>query len=203
MYCSVRRGRAGQGKCKGRAQKDVPRDTSTVSDWGENLYGDPCHECGFDWAISHDEAIKSVVNTPRSYAQVLADADADGSERDPELTWSVGAYICHVGDNMRIWAERLAGVCRGASSVVASYDEGLLAVARAYEGIAIEAAMWSLERAVEEWKRAVEEASVTDIVLVHPDRGQQSLVDVVRSNAHDAFHHQWDIQRSIRAGSRS
>jgi hypothetical protein len=26
---------------------------------------------------------------------------------------------------------------------------------------------------------------------------------VVRSNAHDAFHHQWDIQRSIRAGSRS
>jgi hypothetical protein len=26
---------------------------------------------------------------------------------------------------------------------------------------------------------------------------------VVRSNAHDAFHHQWDIERSIRAGSRS
>jgi hypothetical protein len=181
----------------------VPRDTSTVSGWGENLYGDPCRECGFDWAISRDEAIKSVVNTPRSYARVLADAGADGSERDPELTWSVGAYICHVGDNLRIWAERLAGVCRGASPVVASYDEGLLAVARAYEGIAIEAAMWSLERAAEEWKRAVDECLVADIFLVHPDRGQQSLVDVVRSNAHDTFHHRWDIQRSVRPGPRS
>jgi hypothetical protein len=202
---SVRRGGAGQGSSRGRAlpQKDEPCDTSTVSDWGENLYGNPCHECGFGWAISRDEAIKSVVSTPRSYAQVLADADADGSERDPELTWSVGAYICHVGDNLRIWAERLEGVCRGASPMVASYDEGLLAVARAYEGIAIEAAMWSLERAVEEWKRAVEEDSAAGLVLVHPDRGQQSLLDVVRSNAHDAFHHQWDIERAIRAGSRS
>jgi HEAT repeat protein len=40
-------------------------------------------------------------------------------------------------------------------------------------------------------------------VLVHPERGLQSLVEVVRSNAHDAFHHQWDIQRALDGATRS
>jgi hypothetical protein len=42
-----------------------------------------------------------------------------------------------------------------------------------------------------------EDRPVQQPVLVHPERGPQLLVDVVRSNAHDAFHHQWDIQRAL------
>ena len=38
----------------------------------------------------------------------------------------------------------------------------------------------------------------TGIVLIHPDRGELSLPDVVLANAHDGFHHQWDIDRSLR-----
>ena len=175
----------------------MPRDTATVSDWGPALYGNPCHGCGFDWAISADEATELVAAMPRVYARILAEAGSDGSERSPELEWSVGAYICHVGDNLRIWAERLEGVCRGASPLVAPYNESLLAAARSYEGVALQAALWSLERAVGEWQLAVGDAGAAGVTLIHPDRGEQSLVDIVRSNAHDAFHHQWDIQRSL------
>lgn len=170
-----------------------------MSDWGPALYGNPCHGCGFDWGISADEAAELVGVMPGAYARILAEAGSDGSERSPELAWSARAYVCHVGDNLRIWAERLEGVCRGASPVVPPYDEGLLAVARSYEGVALPAALWSLERAVGEWQLAVADAGAAGagLRLIHPDRGEQTLIDVVRSNAHDAFHHRWDIQRSL------
>jgi hypothetical protein len=63
--------------------------------------------------------------------------------------------------------------------------------------VALQAALWSLERAVGEWQLAVADAGAAEVTLIHPDRGEQSLVDVIRSNAHDAIHHQWDIQRSL------
>lgn len=169
--------------------------------WGPVLYGNPCNECGFDWNISRARAIGLVSTMPRLYAQVLAAAGSDGSERDPELSWSVGAYVCHVGDNLRIWAERLVSISRGASPVVAPYDENLLAAARSYENVAVEGAIWSLERAAEDWRLAVDEAAAAAVVLIHPDRGAQPLDDVIRSNAHDAYHHQWDIQRCLRSQS--
>jgi len=108
-----------------------------------------------------------------------------------------------VGDNLRIWAERLVGISRGASPAVPRYDEALLAEARVYEDVALQGAIWSLERAAEDWQSAVDEATAAGVVLIHPDRGEQSLLDVIRSNAHDAFHHQWDIQRSIRGATGS
>lgn len=36
-----------------------------------------------------------------------------GSERHPDLAWSVGAYVCHINDNLRIWAERLVAFALG------------------------------------------------------------------------------------------
>jgi hypothetical protein len=172
-----------------------------VRNWGPVLYGNPCHECGFDWNISREAATGLVSTMPKLYARILAAAGSDGSERDPELQWSARAYVCHVGDNLRIWAERLVGISRGASPTVTGYDEARLAEARGYEDVALQGAIWSLERAVEDWQSAVDEATAAGVVLIHPDRGEQSLLDVVRSNAHDAFHHQWDIQRSIRGAT--
>jgi hypothetical protein len=34
-------------------------------------------------------------------------------------------------------------------------------------------------------------------VVVHPERGPLTLGDVVGANAHDAFHHGWDIERIL------
>jgi len=59
--------------------------------------------------------------------------------------------------------------------------------------------MWSLGRAAGDWEEAVKLASLKEVTLVHPERGEQTLLDVVRSNAHDAYHRGWDIKWSLQA----
>lgn len=165
-----------------------------MSTWGRTTYGDPCRECGFRWPLSLDEAVSVVDSTPDRVADALEGRDS--SSRHPDLAWSALAYACHVTDNLRIWAERLAGTALGSTRPVSPYDGDLLARARSYEGVPIEGAMWSLGRAVEDWKAAVRLAAERNVVLQHPERGRQTVEDVAFTNAHDAHHHVWDIRRS-------
>ncbi len=166
-----------------------------MSDWSRSVYGDPCRECGFEWSRSLDEAVSVVTGLPESYGALLA--GATGKERHPGLSWSSGEYVSHVGDNLRIWAERLVGATGGGPVVVGGYSERELAQARNYRSIPLAAALWSLGRSVADWRTAVGRSPRTGIVLVHPERGGQSLGDVALSNAHDGFHHRWDIARTL------
>jgi Mycothiol maleylpyruvate isomerase N-terminal domain len=166
-----------------------------VSEWGVSVYGDPCAGCGFRWSIGVPGAVTLVAGVPGTYGRVLI--GARGDERHPDLAWTVSAYVSHVGDNLRIWSERLAGIAAGAPPEVGGYDENALARARRYETIPLAAALWSLSRAAAGWQQAVGRTRRTGIVLIHPERGGQSLADVVLTNAHDAFHHQQDIERSL------
>jgi hypothetical protein len=167
--------------------------------WDVATYGEPCTGCGFRWHRTLDDAVLVVAEMPDTYARVLA--GATGRERHPDLAWSVSVYICHVGDNLRIWAERLAGIARGAPPEVGGYDETALGQARGYGTIPLPSALWSLDRAVADWREVVEAARADGPVLIHPERGAQSLADVARSDAHDAFHHHWDIRRSLDGGA--
>jgi hypothetical protein len=137
-----------------------------------------------------------VADLPSSYRSILD--DATGDERGASLEWTPVAYVCHVGDNLRIWAERLMGVARGASTEVSGYDQDLLARARHYDGVALEGARWSLERAVTDWLEAVECSEPTGTVLVHPERGPLTLEEVAVANAHDTVHHGHDLVRILR-----
>lgn len=174
--------------------------TAPTTDWGAAIYGDPCRQCGFGWMIGRPDAVAVVAATPARYAALLG--GRTGAERHPDLAWPVVAYVCHVGDNLRIWAERLAGLALGATEPVSPYDEGALARVRAYDDIALPGALWSLGRAVADWQEAVGLVADRGVLLVHPERGEQDLPAVVRSNAHDAYHHGWDIERSVAAAER-
>ena len=101
--------------------------------------------------------------------------------------------------HLRIWAERLAGASTapGVASVLAAYDENRLAGARVYEAVPIAGALWSLRRAVGDWLDAVTLATAQRTVLVHPERGEMTVGDVARSNAHDAYHHARDVERIL------
>jgi hypothetical protein len=167
-----------------------------MSDWGRTTYGDPCRECGYRWGVDTAASVALVAAVPDRAAVLLA--DARGDERHPDLAWPVRAYLLHVGDNLRIWAERLAGLALGDPPVVTSYDENVLATARDYEGIGLAAAQWSLGRATDEWLAAVQ-LSAPDVRMIHPERGAIDLADIAGSNAHDAVDHLWDIERSLAA----
>jgi DinB superfamily len=167
-----------------------------VNDWGAATYGDPCRECGFLWGTPIVDAISLVVDLPFDYGSLLS--GSSGSEQHPDLTWTVAGYVSHVADNLRIWAERLMGILGGAPRLVGNYDENALAEARRYQDIPIEAATWSLARSVDAWLGSVEASPASGVVMVHPERGELTLSDVVLANTHDALHHRWDIERTIR-----
>jgi hypothetical protein len=124
-------------------------------------------------------------------------AGTDGRRRHPELEWDAGGYVCHVTDILRIWAERLVGAACGGTTSVPGYDAALLGRARSYNLVPVEGALWSLRQAAQAWVDAVALADRDDVVLRHVARGEQRVSDVVSNNAHDAFHHGWDIQRSM------
>lgn len=163
--------------------------------FGPALYGDPCRECGWDWTRGSTAAIAAVRDLPGLLRTEVG--GATGRERHPDLGWSVTGYVAHVADNLRAWAERVAGVLQGAGPEVGGYDPDELARARRYEEIALPAALWSLEQAAAAWVLVLTEAVRDDAVLQHRSRGVQTAHDVVQNNAHDAHHHVWDVRRTL------
>jgi hypothetical protein len=167
--------------------------------WGAALYGDPCRQCGFGWRLSPAEAVQSIRETPAKYAARLA--GHTGRERHPDLGWTAGGYVCHVTDNLRTWAERLAGGYLGGQLDVPGYDPDLMARARSYNDISPAGALWSLRWAADAWVQAAGTALDRGVVLRHATRGAQRAEDVARNNAHDAHHHLWDIDRILQHNS--
>ena len=164
-------------------------------DWAVELYGDPCRECGFRWTTTTAEAVALVTAAAGRYATIAG--DVSGTAQHPDLGWSASGYVSHVVDNLQIWAERLAAAALGGDCVIRSYDSDLLAQARGYNTIDLRGALWSLERATDQWAAAMALALEAQVELQHPDRGLQRAGDVAASNAHDTFHHAWDLERIV------
>lgn len=119
--------------------------------WGASLYGNPCPDCGYNWSLTVSEAIALVSGLPAKFSDFLE--GRRGDERHPELGWTSAGYVSHVTDNLRTWAERLAGARLGGAVHVPGYDPDLLAQARCYNEISSAAALWSLRGAVAAWGR--------------------------------------------------
>ena len=163
--------------------------------WGAALYGDPCRACGFDWSLTPPEAVGWVRGWGARLAVVTA--GADGTERRPSGGWTVTEYVCHVGDNLRQWSERLQGALLVQRTRVAGYDPDALAAARGYAALPLAAAAWSSELAAAAWAEVVGRALGEEVVLQHATRGAQRAADVARNNCHDAYHHLWDIREIL------
>src|SRR3954465_14056769 len=125
-----------------------------MSDWGRQVFGEPCRECGFSWTTPATEADALIATTPERYARLLR--VHDGSARHPMLEWTAGGYVCHVADSLRVWAERVANVALGDSGQVGEYNQNELAAARSYDSVGVRGALWSLQRAVGDWRAALE-----------------------------------------------
>jgi uncharacterized damage-inducible protein DinB len=163
--------------------------------WGAVLYGEPCRQCAFTWSAGLAPAISLMRGIPDSIDELVK--CARGTERLPDLGWNVSGYLAHMTDNTRIWSERLIAVARGADARVVPYDPDLLAESRRSNEVALEGARWSLRIAVDAWLDAVAEAKLAEVVVLHSERRPMEVSDVVASNAHDAYHHRWDVTRIL------
>jgi hypothetical protein len=163
--------------------------------WGAALFGDPCRACGFDWSLTPTEALRWVSGWGPRLAETVS--DAHGSERRVSGGWSITEYVCHVGDNLRQWAERLQSALLAQQFKVAGYDPDALAAARGYAALPLAAAAWSSELAAAAWVDVAGRAVDQGISLRHATRGPQRAADVARNNCHDAYHHLWDIKQIL------
>lgn len=163
--------------------------------WGARLYGDPCASCGWRWSLAPLACVEQVRGAPARFADLLD--GCTGTERHPDLSWSVTGYVAHVADDLRLWSERLARVMRGADLHVTGHDPDALAAARRYEELSPPGALWSLEQSAKAWADVLTQALEADVVVVHATRGTQRAEDVARNNAHDAHHHAWDVPLSL------
>ncbi len=168
--------------------------------WWISVYGDPCRECGFDWSQSPEDVIVAVEALPDRFAALL-----DGRTGDERATgahpgqpsWSAKAYVFHVADNLRIFAERLEGVFAGAPDTLAAYDQDQLAEARDYEAMSVQSALWSVRDAVATWAAAARESLTRPNTYLHAERGQLTAAEITRGPGHDAVHHCWDVTRAV------
>jgi hypothetical protein len=154
-------------------------------------YGDPCRECGFEWSVGQATCVAIVNEAPARFKSVLV--GHDGRETHPGLQWNATAYVVHVADVLRIWSDRVAGVALGASDPVVPYDEGRLGDARGYVHLPLPGALWSLDRAVGDWRAAEQLAASAAVTLAHPEQGFLPLEDIRRIMAHEIEHHVADV----------
>jgi hypothetical protein len=166
-----------------------------LSAWGRAEFGEPCRACGFNWGTPVDEAGETVASAGHRFAARLV--GEDGGRRHPDLGWTVTGYVCHVGDSIRVWSERIATVALGSPGAVAPYSQNLLAEARHYDEVDLSAALWSLERAVGDWLAALALVGDRPFTMHHEELGAMSLADVIGIRAHDVTHHAWDIERIL------
>lgn len=166
-----------------------------MNSFGITTYGDPCRECGFEWLTSLDASAGLIAGAPRRYTELLD--GQDGTSKHHDLTWTVKAYVFHVADNICIWAERLWSRATVGQELIRSYDQDALASVRGYEHMPLQTALWSLSHSVDAWNEALAATVDRDVAFTYPGRGVQTLTDVVQTIAHDTFHHEWDIARSL------
>jgi hypothetical protein len=162
-----------------------------VNEFLRVAYGDPCRECGFEWSVEPATCVAIVSDAPNRFKSALA--GHDGRKTHPNLQWNATAYVVHVADVLRIWSDRLAAVALGASDPVVPYDEDRLGDARGYVGLPLSGALWSLGRAVGDWRAAEQLAESGAVTLAHPEQGSLSLDDVRRIMAHEVEHHVADV----------
>jgi hypothetical protein len=163
--------------------------------WWIEEWGNPCRECGFDWSTPPEVVIAAVEELPAKFDAALA--GRTGAERSPGAGWSAKAYVFHVADNLRIFAERLEGVFAGGSTALAAYDQDELAAARNYEGMSLPSALWSVRTAIDAWAAAARESLTSPTTYQHAERGELNAAEITRGPGHDALHHFLDVTRAL------
>lgn len=149
-----------------------------------------CPTCGWDWSTSPEDALEVIAAAPDRYAALLA--GRDGMARAADGGWNATAYVWHLTDLARGWAERWVQVRAVAGSLLAGWDPDVLAEARNYRELPTAAAEWALGEAVSSFIVQCDLVGF-DATFLHGDWGNGSVADAIRWLGHEFFHHQLDV----------
>jgi hypothetical protein len=153
-----------------------------------------CEECGFSWLTEGEQALSLVEGAPARFADLLSRGDATIVVSVD--VWSPSAYVWHVGDLVRAWAERLHCLGVDPDAPWAGFDPDELAAARHYDALPQAAGPWSLARSVDALTAALEDVDLA-VGFDHPEWGHGTVADALRWLAHEVVHHDLDVRRGI------
>jgi hypothetical protein len=157
--------------------------------------GGRCHECGYDWTLSVEDARGIVAGAPARCAELIGDRWEEARAKPDARTWSPSGYVWHMADAIGIWSERLAALASDPGSPLVGFDQDDLADVRGYDRLSPIAGVWAFERRVRDWNEALGSHPDPDRSLEHPDFGAWTIAAVIRWMGHDLFHHLHDIER--------
>jgi hypothetical protein len=151
-----------------------------------------CAECGFDWAVTREDAIDLV-----SQVAAAAAAAVDRIQEPTQRTggrWSASMYVWHLVDVLRIGTERLFTLTHDPGLGIACWDENALAEARRYRQLSPSVGLIILRSAARDWAEAASTAPA-EATVRHPQFGNLGALEIIRRNAHEVHHHLMDINR--------
>jgi hypothetical protein len=149
-----------------------------------------CPACGFDWSIDAEDALIVIVSSPNRFEAALAGRDGMKSQADG--SWNATAYLWHLTDLTRSWAERWVQISDMPGSQLVGWDPDELAEVRGYRSLPTSAGLWALRSAVEAFAEAT--ATVTfDTSFEHGDWGEGNVADGLRWLGHEFHHHEKDV----------
>jgi hypothetical protein len=158
-----------------------------------DLHQGRCPECGFDWDVTDfDDLVGQCVQGAAVFGEALSRIDPSAPVA-PGL-WSASRYVWHTVDVLRFGTERLWTLSADHEFGVPSWDENIIAEARAYDDLSPVVGLIGLIAAVQSWRTAALEAP-HDVSTPHPEAGDICAFDIVQRNAHEVCHHLWDIRR--------
>jgi len=154
-----------------------------------------CAECGFDWDERDFEGLVGhCIHGVALFGEVLSHIDPS-QPVDPGL-WSASRYVWHTVDVLRFGTERLWTLSADPAFGVPAWDENVMADVRSYDQLSPVVGLIALIAAAHSWRTAAMEAPHEEHTP-HPEAGAICAFDVVQRNAHEVWHHLWDVQRGL------
>ena len=156
-----------------------------------------CPRCGWNWSVECTDALEAIASAPDRYADLLA--GRDGMTRAADGGWNATAYLWHLTDLARSWAERWVQLRAMPGSLLVGWDPDVLAEARNYRGLPTAAAEWAIRDAVSSFVTQCDQVDLATS-FEHGDWGQGSVADGIRWLGHEFVHHQLDVdERAVPA----
>ncbi|MGB5188252.1 MAG: hypothetical protein WBO84_14120 [Acidimicrobiia bacterium] len=155
--------------------------------------GDPpkvCLACGYSWSIDAGDALSVILSSPDRFEVALAGKNGMKSQADG--SWNATAYLWHLTDLARSWAERWVQISETPGSRLVGWDPDELAEVRGYRSLPTSAGLWALRSAVETFVEVTATVAF-DTPFEHGDWGMGDVADGLRWLGHEFHHHERDV----------
>lgn len=157
-----------------------------------------CPQCGYSWMTTFSTACDLIESSPPRFDAAFD--GRDGMARPTDGSWNATAYVWHLTDLSRSWAERWVQISLNPGSRLVGWDPDELAEVRGYRSLPTESGLWALRGAANDLMTATKAAGPSAEFL-HGDWGTGTVCNAIVWIGHEFYHHELDVRERVRVPS--